>query len=656
MRYSVLILSLLCCSFSFAQPEEKEQTLPEVKHSSEWIRIKHLHEQMPSLTRKEILELQTEDAGQLLQRFPGIHVRSYGGLGGLKTISVRGLGGQHTQLIVDGFSSPQDQTGQINLGTVQTDNVEEIMLKSIHLNLVPASAMSAGNVIILNTFENRFSYKKNELRFSQRFGSFGQTDSYLAYKKGDSLNRYFVSGFGKFRQSHGLYPYTVENGSHLHQGIRNNNHYMDLNAGAAAGLVLKKGGNIRMNYRRTVIQQELPGPVVLYYDHSDETLAQDNQTLQLKFNSNFRKGFYLTAFAAARTGKMVYHDPSYFNLGMERISNFTNQGLVLGANAVYSGFERFSLFLASEQQMSRLESNEILGTPHRQHHFSVAGSKYEFHKLRVITQVSYQYIAEHNTLGQAFQKQRLNPFVELTLTKIKYKEMNIGVAYRSSFRMPSFNELYYNNIGNTALAPERAEQISLFADLVIEKKRFDWILRPTVYFNQVKDKIIAVPSQNLFIWSMQNVGFSHIKGFDIQWITSVKLNEKNKIGFLSNYTFQHATDQSDPTSPTYGHQLAYIPKHNGSIDLSYHYRKHGIRLGVFANSLRYALNENTPDNEVGAFALLDASVFTGFDFRSHQFRVQFSCKNALNSSYAVIRNYVMLGRNYLITLNYEIAK
>jgi vitamin B12 transporter len=655
LRPILVIATIFSVSFSFAQPEEKEQLLPEVQHSIATLRVKHLQDLMPSLTRKEILELQTEDAGQLLQRFPGIHVRSYGGLGGLKTISVRGLGGQHSQLVIDGFTSPQDQTGQINLGTVQTDNVEEIMLKSIQLNLAPASAMSAGNVILIRTFENRFSRKRNELRFSQRLGSFGQTDTYLAYKKGDSLARYFVSAYGKYRQSNGLYPYTLQNGIHEVLGERNNNQYRDFNAGVSFGLNFKNKGYLLANYRRTMIDQELPGPVVLYYDHADETLAQNEQVLQMRYEKGFEKGWNVLGFASARAALMHYHDPSYFNLGVERQSDYMTQGLVLGANLAYNGFKHFRLYLASEQQMSRLESNETQGTPHRQHQYTVLGSTFNLNNIRAVTQLAYQYVLEHNTLGPSAHQQGLNPFVEISYSRSKRIDLKLGTSFRSSFRMPSFNELYYNNIGNSLLSPERAEQYSIFSEISIERHRHEITIRPTAYFNQVKDKIVAIPSQNLFIWSMQNVGLVYVKGFDIQFINAVQLNDRNKLNFTANYTLQYATDRTDPESPTFGHQLAYVPLHNGNVDVSYHYKKHGVRLGVFANSLRFALNENIQANEVPAYALLDAALFTRVDIKKQQFRVQFSCKNILNSSYAVIRNYVMPGRNFLLTLNYEIA-
>jgi outer membrane receptor protein involved in Fe transport len=70
--------------------------------------------------------------------------------------------------------------------------------------------------------------------------------------------------------------------------------------------------------------------------------------------------------------------------------------------------------------------------------------------------------------------------------------------------------------------------------------------------------------------------------------------------------------------------------------------------------LRYSLNENTFGNKVDGFILADLSVFTSFLFKNHELRLQFSCKNILNTSYAYVRYYVMPGRNYLLSLNYAL--
>ena len=61
------------------------------------------------------------DAARL---FSGVQVKDYGGLGGMKTISVRSLGAQHTAVSYDGLILTDCQTGQMDLGKFSLDNVE----------------------------------------------------------------------------------------------------------------------------------------------------------------------------------------------------------------------------------------------------------------------------------------------------------------------------------------------------------------------------------------------------------------------------------------------------------------------------------------------------------------------------------------------------
>ena len=55
------------------------------------------------LLQNEIQEMAAEDVGELIRKFAGVSLKSYGGLGGLKTISMRGLGANHSAIISDGF-------------------------------------------------------------------------------------------------------------------------------------------------------------------------------------------------------------------------------------------------------------------------------------------------------------------------------------------------------------------------------------------------------------------------------------------------------------------------------------------------------------------------------------------------------------------------
>ena len=105
-------------------------------------------------SRLDILKYQPQDVGAILQKVSGTTLKSYGGLGGMKTISVRGLGGQHTSVVLDGFVVNNAQNGQINLATIQTDNIENLSLTvGGRTNyLLPASAYTTGSILNVSHF------------------------------------------------------------------------------------------------------------------------------------------------------------------------------------------------------------------------------------------------------------------------------------------------------------------------------------------------------------------------------------------------------------------------------------------------------------------------------------------------------------------------
>jgi outer membrane cobalamin receptor len=188
----------------------------------------------------------------------------------------------------------------------------------------------------------------------------------------------------------------------------------------------------------------------------------------------------------------------------------------------------------------------------------------------------------------------------------------------------------------------------------MRKHTFLWNNRTNIFRNEVQNKIVSLPTKNLFIWSTQNVGSVRIFGLETSTDFQYFITEKWQIQSTLNYTLQNALDQSSIHSPTYGHQIAYLPKHSYNADISVRRNTIGVRWSTFGNSLRYALNENIPSNAVAAFGVSDLAIFGTITRKQHVFRIQFSVKNMFNSSYSIIRYYVMPGRNYLLTFNYAL--
>lgn len=606
-----------------------------------------------TLRRPEILELQCEDAGQILQKFAGVAIRSYGGLGGLKTISVRSLGSQHSSIVVDGFSLLNTQTGQINLGQIQTENLESVQLvnganKSF---IVPASALVSGSTILIESFENSFSTSKNQVRFTSKIGSFDQYDHYLSYKF--SKSRFFVSAFGKYRFANGAYPYSFENGQTTYEGVRTNNTYQDANVGFFVGFKPNERGKLTLGYKKDQVDQQLPGAVILYSSTAFQTLLTDGDRLQADYLHHFKK-LSLRAFGTFQELKLHYSDPTYLNTTGGIYALYRNEIIQMGLNARLNVSDRLNVFLATEEQWSTMTSNSSgFGIPERFHNFSVVGANIVLPYLTILTQFSFQTVNEKKDSIQRENLTRINPFIQIETKEFsEIWKLTGNVFYRNSFRMPSFNELYYNNIGNSLLKPENADQLSAGFTLSPKLKKWSFNFRSNAYFNQIRDKIVAVPTKNLFIWSMQNVGKVNIIGLEATLDLNYTVSKFWSIGSLLNFTFQSAKDITDRQAPTFGHQIAYIPKHAGNVDLTVKRKQTGIRISNYANSIRYSLNENIPSNQIDGFWITDLSIFTKISIQKHDFRLQVSCKNLFNSSYALVRYYVMPGRNYLISLNY----
>ncbi|MDR0795262.1 MAG: Plug domain-containing protein, partial [Tannerella sp.] len=71
-----------------------------------------------------------QDLSEAVRRFSGVSVKDYGGIGGLKTVSIRSLGAHHTAVSYDGVSIADTQSGQVDISRFTLDNVEMVSLSS----------------------------------------------------------------------------------------------------------------------------------------------------------------------------------------------------------------------------------------------------------------------------------------------------------------------------------------------------------------------------------------------------------------------------------------------------------------------------------------------------------------------------------------------
>lgn len=604
------------------------------------------------LITKRIQEMAAEDAAELIRKFAGVSLKSYGGLGGLKTISMRGLGTNHSSIVSDGFAISNNQTGQVNLGQIQADNITNVIsvLGKSQRFIQPISSQIAGSAFLFETFENSFSHKKMQLRTSIKYGSFDQKSGYLGVKY--SPSKFLVSIYGQYREANGKYPYTFKNGTFDISDTRQNNDYQDYNFGITTGFKNEKL-TTRLGYKRKSIDQGLPGAVIFYNQTQDERLNTKEDAIfgDLVFVKN---KFHIRAYSNGSVNKMNYFDPTYFNSVGKMDVDYNNRSLTAGVSINQKIKQKWEVFGGTEEIISDLKTNDsTFALPVRFHNFSLLGARFKLKIISLEAEVSSQYVVEKNNHGVAAKDRfRLNPFFNITGSPFGNK-LVYEVWYRNSFRMPTFNELYYNNIGNNLLEPEDAHQFNVGLTYLPTAKQFTLKVKANGFYNRVENKIVAIPTQNLFVWSIQNVGKSNIYGAELFTSIDWRFNSNWKLTSDANYSFQKTIDITDQSSPTYKDQIAYIPIHSGNFDVAVYFKNTGLSLISNFIGSRYALNENIDANLIDGFYLIDAGIFHQFEIREkHKLKLQLNIKNITNNSYAYIRSFAMPGINYLISLNY----
>ena len=217
----------------------------------------------------------------------------------------------------------------------------------------------------------------------------------------------------------------------------------------------------------------------------------------------------------------------------------------------------------------------------------------------------------------------------------------------------SLNDLYYTFIGNKNLNPEYTSQYNL--GLTYGKDlSCSWFPRVEfqvdAYFNQVDDKIIAMPTSNQFRWTMLNLGNVEIKGIESSVQTFFSFG-KVKVSPRLSYTYQKAQDFTDKSSEWYGGQIPYVPWHSATAILCGSYKTWAWNYSFIYTGERYEAVANIPENYAQPWYTHDFSLSKNFRLKQLEFRATAEINNLFNQQYEVVQCYPMPGTNFKIKLN-----
>ncbi len=598
---------------------------------------------MQTMSAVEIQQLGVQNLADAVRRFIGTNVKDYGGVGGLKTVSVRGLGAAHTAVSYDGVVVSDCQAGHIDIGRFDIGSIETIALTIGQPDglLQPASAFAQASMLSISTRKPDFARRQTDAGVRLKGGSFGYFDTQVEVAR--KVRHSTLSGTAQFMRSDGDYRYTIPNVDSTERGRRDNS---DIRSARAEINFTTADGNRFQNHLKAYgfySERGLPGSVILYYKQAQERLADKNFFVQNDARLRFRDNLMFRFQAKYNYSWNRYEDRNVmYTNGLRTDLNTQHEGY-LSVAGLWS-WRPIDVSLAGDMIYNTLESN-MKGNPQprRLTLLSALNVRAVWQRFEATAILVAQHSSEKVDFGsRPDNMKRLTPALSL---KWSSNLITIRAMAKETYRVPTFNELYYTTLGTTGLKPEEARELNVGFDLDISKFDFS----ADFYANNVDNKIVAIPT--LYIWKMANYGKVDILGADVAAGTEFGIAEA-RLKITANYSYQKAIDVTDSNSKLYKSQIPYTPLHSGKAAAVATFKKYSLSVTSIVSGKRYFLQQNTPENEIEAYIEFSATATRRFDIGGSQLTASFSCLNITDNQYSIIKYYPMPGRQFQLQLNF----
>ena len=614
------------------------------------------------LSGEQLERLSTHSVADALRYFSGIQLKDYGGVGGIKTVNIRSMGTNHLGIYYDGVELGNAQNGQIDLGQFSLDNVDEVTLYNGQKSAIFQTASDYGNAgsVYIRTRRPHFGYgEKSHAKASVKYGSSDmiRLSALYEHKLGDSLS---LSLSGGFLNSSGKYKFRYRrvniDGSTAWDSTATRQNG-DIHAERLEANLL---GNITQGYwyAKAYIynsQRGIPGAIVNNVWRRGERQWDTNTFVQGQWQKSFSNRFSSRVMV-----KYAYYRTRYVNRDSTQLpvdNTYYQQELYATTSNVYEILRNWSASASYDIRWSKLNANTYnFAYPTRLANLFSLATALDCRRVKLQASILASVISDRTSNGRQPTTTRWTPAFFANFYPLQGRWLSVRAFAKKSFRMPTFNDLYYTDIGNAALKPETATQYDI--GLRASKTWTNGLLRHASlqadgYYNTVRDKIIAYPKGQQFRWTMLNLGRVHIKGIDVEAEADFQPLRDLTLTARAQYTWQDARDVTDPATPYYHDQIPYIPWHSGSAIIGATWRQWSINYSFIYAGERYNEQENIIYNYMQPWYTSDLSLAYVYKHRRYTCRATLEVNNLLSQDYDVILNYPMPKRNYALSLQIE---
>jgi outer membrane cobalamin receptor len=506
------------------------------------------------LSGVELQSLSTTSIADALKYFAGVQIKDYGGLGGLKTINVRSLGSQHVGVYIDGIRITNAQNGTVDLGKFSLSTLESVSLYNANKleACQSASEYASGATVYMRTRRPT----TDSLSVMLRAASF---ETYTA-RVNAQFNRKGWSGFvdGEYMNSKGNYKFRYKSEYEDTVGRRANS---DIEYGRMEAALFKRGFATHVYYY--ISERGCPGGIVRRLSDKYNNVGREWDR-DFFWQASYKKAFnhlHQIKVNAKYSNEYLRYNTDYpENQNTARVDNHYRQNDAFASAAyAYSPFKWLTINTGYDARMSWLKADlKNFSTVRRLDQKAVVAAQLNYDNLSVATSLLYQHYKDHTRLnvGAAEPLSKLTPAVSLSYTLFG---VTVRGWYKSIFRAPTLNDLYYTQVGNRNLKPEFTKQFNLGAEYHYDTRNWNISLQADVYQNSIDNRIVCLPLKGTYTWSMMNYGETFCRGLNSTVSARYHTGDWN-FSLLTSLTWQRDVDRTDPDDEdTYDQPICYSP-------------------------------------------------------------------------------------------------
>lgn len=570
---------------------------------SQMNKVKRFH-QVNTISPEDVKKNST-NLSELLRFQSPVYIKE-NGRGAVSSPSFRGTSAGHTAVVWNGININSNFLGQADLNNIPLFGYDRLEVKSGGGSVQYGSSAIGGSIHLNDQLEFGKGFQGSLYSEAASFGT------YINFAKaGFSNDRFSFKASAHYSISQN--DYEVKEKEYIN---RNGRYY---NTTFNIGTSYKLSSHHIISWQSQMFDASQRYPI--FVENGNKT-KYNAQTLRSLVAWDFRQSTFTNSLKAAYTEDNFQY---FGDIDQPKTSGADGKNYIIKNDLNYFITPKINVNAIGEFQVNTAEGYQSGLGSIRRNMGSVAGLLRYFptEDLRFEAGVKKDFVEDITSPVLFSFSGKWNAV----------KWYSTGMNVSRNFRIPSFNDLYWKQGGNTNLVPET----SLNVDMDHEFRFGSLKLTLSPYFMHIKNYINWLPTPYGY-WAVFNTYRVDSYGLESQ-VTYEKQFGKHGLKLNGGYTYARSINKQTDK------QMVYVPIHKAVASIDYRYDFLRIYVQGLFNGITYTTTDEKKADALDPYFVLNAGVSGTLN---KKYTLGLKVNNITDTVYETVSYYPMPKRNYSI--------